>query len=170
MNLEKYIRDIKDFPKPGIIFKDITPLLKAPQAFNESLNVMEEHLRDCEFDYILGIEARGFIFASALAAKMSKGMIPIRKPGKLPGETHRKDYTLEYGTAGLEIHKDAIDKGDKVIIVDDLLATGGTVEAAALMIKEMGGMVEKMLFLIELDFLNPREKLAGYNIDSIIHY
>ncbi len=170
MNLENYIRDILDFPKPGIVFKDITPLLKNPEAFNETLNVMEDHLKDDTFDYFLGVEARGFIFAAALAARMNKGMIPVRKPGKLPAETYRKDYTLEYGTAGLEIHKDAIDKGDRVLIVDDLLATGGTVEAVALMIEEMGGIVEKMLFLIELDFLNPREKLSGYKIDSLIHY
>lgn len=170
MNLENYIRDILDFPKPGIVFKDITPLLKDPKAFDASLSIMEDHLKDNQFDYILGVEARGFIFAAALAARMSKGMIPVRKPGKLPAETHRRDYTLEYGTAGLEIHKDAIDKGDRVLIIDDLLATGGTVEAVALMIEEMGGIVEKMLFLIELDFLNPREKLRGYNIESLIHY
>ena len=170
MNLENYIRDILDFPKPGIVFKDITPLLKDPKAFNETLRVMEEHLKEDTFDYILGVEARGFIFAAALSARMNKGMIPVRKPGKLPAETYRKDYTLEYGTAGLEIHKDAINKGDKVLIVDDLLATGGTVEAVALMIEEMGGSVENMLFLIELDFLNPREKLSGYTIDSLIHY
>ena len=170
MNLENYIRDILDFPKPGIVFKDITPLLKDPKAFEHALSVMEEHLKNDQFDYILGVEARGFIFASALAARMHKGMIPVRKPGKLPAQTYRKDYTLEYGTAGLEIHQDAISKGDRVLIVDDLLATGGTVEAVALMIEEMGGIVEKMLFLIELDFLNPRDKLAGYKIDSLIHY
>ena len=170
MNLENYIRDILDFPKPGIVFKDITPLLKDPKAFDASLSIMEDRLKDNQFDYILGVEARGFIFAAALAARMSKGMIPVRKPGKLPAETHRRDYTLEYGTAGLEIHKDAIDKGDRVLIIDDLLATGGTVEAVALMIEEMGGIVEKMLFLIELDFLNPREKLRRYNIESLIHY
>jgi len=170
MNLENYIRDVLDFPKPGIIFKDITPLLKEPKAFDESLKVMEDHLTEDNFDYILGIEARGFIFAAALAARMNKGMIPVRKPGKLPAETNRKDYVLEYGTAGLEIHTDAIEKGDRVLIVDDLLATGGTVEAVAMMVEDMGAIVEKMLFLIELDFLKPREKLSGYKIESLIHY
>jgi adenine phosphoribosyltransferase len=170
MNLNDYIRDIKDFPKPGILFKDITPLLKSPEAFNETLKQMEDKLSGVDFDYIIGVEARGFMFATALAARMGKGMIPVRKPGKLPAETYRKDYDLEYGSAGLEIHKDAFNEGDKLVIVDDILATGGTVEAVVHMVKEMGGKVEKVLFLAELDFLNGRSKLEGERVDALIKY
>ncbi len=170
MDLSNYIRDIKDFPKEGIVFKDITPLLKDPSAFKESISEMEKILKGTDFDYIVGPEARGFVFGSALAARMDKGLIPVRKAGKLPAETHQKKYDLEYGSACLEIHKDALDKGDKVIIIDDLLATGGTSLAIAEMVEEMGAIVEKLLFLIELDFLKGRDRLSKYNIESIIHY
>ncbi|HPJ88654.1 MAG TPA: adenine phosphoribosyltransferase [Thermotogota bacterium] len=170
MNLSDYIRDIEGFPKPGILFKDITPLLKSPEALDETLKQMENALKGVDFDYVIGVEARGFMFATALAARMGKGMIPVRKPGKLPASTYRKDYDLEYGSAGLEIHKDAFEKGDRLIIVDDILATGGTVEAVVDMVKEMGGEVKKVLFLAELEFLNGREKLAGESVDALVKY
>jgi adenine phosphoribosyltransferase len=131
---------------------------------------MEDALSGIDFDYIIGVEARGFMFAAPLAIRMSKGMIPVRKPGKLPAETYRKDYDLEYGSAGLEIHKDAFEKGEKLIIVDDILATGGTVEAVVDMVKEMGGSIEKVLFLAELEFLNGRKKLANENVEALIKY
>lgn len=168
MDLTKFIRDIPDFPTKGIIFKDITPLLKDPKAFHYAIDAFVEKLEGVDFDYIAAPEARGFMFSSAIAYRLNKGMIPIRKPGKLPYQTRKVEYTLEYGKAGLEIHEDAVSPGDKIILLDDVLATGGTISAIAGLIEGMGGSVEKMLFLMELDFLNARATLEKYNIESII--
>ncbi|MFP4660742.1 MAG: adenine phosphoribosyltransferase [Halanaerobiales bacterium] len=168
MDLKSVIRNIPDFPKKGIIFKDITTLLKNPDAFREAINLMANHYKDYDFDYIVGIEARGFIVGAPMAIQMGKGFIPIRKPGKLPGETISMRYELEYGSNEIEIHKDAIRPGDKVLIIDDLLATGGTVAAAVKMIKELGGKLQGIGFLLELSFLNGRELLKGEDIFSLL--
>ncbi|HPE68244.1 MAG TPA: adenine phosphoribosyltransferase [Thermotogota bacterium] len=170
MDVSRYIRDIPDFPQKGIIFKDITPLLKNPEPFVYTIDRFVEFLQDVDFDYIITPEARGFMFGSAIAYKMKKGMIPVRKPGKLPSQTRKVEYTLEYGKAGLEIHEDALDPGDRVVLLDDVLATGGTIAAIAGMVEEMGAQVQKMLFLIELEFLNGRNVLDKYAVDSIITY
>lgn len=168
MDLKKFIRDIPDFPKEGIIFKDITPLLKDAAAFNKAIEIMIENYRNTEFDYIVGIEARGFLFGAPMAIRMGKGFIPIRKPGKLPGEILSKNYDLEYGSNEIEIHRDAISPGDKVLIIDDLLATGGTIAAAVQLIEELGGQVSGIGFLYELESLNGRELLAGYDVFSLM--
>lgn len=168
MDLKSVIRNIPDFPKKGIIFKDITTLLKNPDAFREAINLMANHYKDYDFDYIVGIEARGFLVGAPMAIQMGKGFIPIRKPGKLPGETISMRYELEYGSNEIEIHKDAIRPGDKVLIIDDLLATGGTVAAAVKMIKELGGKLQGIGFLLELSFLNGRELLKGEDIFSLL--
>ncbi|MFP4017073.1 MAG: adenine phosphoribosyltransferase [Halanaerobiales bacterium] len=168
MDLKAIIRDIPDFPKKGIIFKDITTLLKDPEAFREAINLMAEHYKNYDFDYIVGIEARGFIVGAPMAIQMGKGFIPIRKPGKLPGETISMSYELEYGSNEIEIHSDAIKEGDKVLIIDDLLATGGTVAAAVKMIKELGGELQGIGFLFELAFLNGREQLKGEDVFSLL--
>ena len=147
MDLKKFIRDIPDFPKEGIIFKDITPLLKDAEAFNEAIDRIIEQYRDTEFDYIVGIEARGFLIGAPMAIKMGKGFIPIRKPGKLPAEIISKDYDLESGSNKIEIHRDDISPGDKVLIIDDLLATGGTIAAAVELVEELGGQVTGIGFL-----------------------
>lgn len=170
MNINSYIRDIKDFPKEGIVFYDITPLLKDAEAFAATIDMFVDKLNEVDFDYIVAPEARGFLFGSAIAYKMNKGIIPVRKPGKLPYHTRKAEYTLEYGTAQLEIHIDAIKPGDKVILLDDVLATGGTISAIANMIEEMGGKVESMIFLLELDFLEARKKLSGYDVKSLLTY
>ncbi len=170
MNINSYIRDIKDFPKQGIVFYDITPLLKDAEAFAATIDMFVDKLNGVDFDYIVAPEARGFLFGSAIAYKMNKGIIPVRKPGKLPYRTRKAEYTLEYGTAQLEIHIDAIKPGDKVILLDDVLATGGTISAIANMIEEMGGKVESMIFLLELDFLEARKKLSGYDVKSLLTY
>jgi len=170
MNLNEYIREIKDFPKEGILFYDITPLLKDPEAFSATIDMFIEKLEDVDFDYIVAPEARGFLFGSAIAYKMKKGLIPVRKPGKLPYQTRKVEYSLEYGKAGLEIHVDAINPGDKVILLDDVLATGGTISAIADMVEEVGGSVECMLFLMELDFLEARKKLSKYNVQTLLNY
>ncbi|NLJ84709.1 MAG: adenine phosphoribosyltransferase [Halanaerobiaceae bacterium] len=168
MDLKKFIRDIPDFPKEGIIFKDITPLLKDAEAFNEAIDRIIEQYRDTEFDYIVGIEARGFLIGAPMAIKMGKGFIPIRKPGKLPAEIISKDYDLEYGSNKIEIHRDAISPGDKVLIIDDLLATGGTIAAAVELVEELGGQVTGIGFLYELSELNGRELLEGHNVFSLM--
>jgi len=170
MNLSSKIRDIVDFPKEGVVFKDITPILQDPKYLNESINQMEEQIKDLEFDYIIGPESRGFIFGVPLACKMNKGFIPVRKKGKLPYETKAKEYSLEYGTATIEIHIDAIKPGQKVVIADDLLATGGTSRAIVDLIEEMGGEIVGFVYLIELEFLDGRKLLDGYNIKSLIKY
>ena len=170
MDLKSKIRDIKDFPKEGIIFRDITTLLKDPDALKCSIDELAKVVKQDEFDIVVGPESRGFIFGVPIAYNLSKGIALIRKKGKLPAEVVRKEYALEYGTAEIEIHKDAIKKGQKVVVVDDLLATGGTAKAIIELIEELGGEVVSLNFLIELDDLNGRELLKGYKINSILHY
>ncbi|NLM98085.1 MAG: adenine phosphoribosyltransferase [Halanaerobiaceae bacterium] len=168
MELAKLVRDIPDFPKPGIVFKDLTTLWREGDAFHEAINRMVEHYQDYDFDYIVGIEARGFIIGAPMAVLMGKGFIPVRKPGKLPGETISISYDLEYGSNQIEIHKDALKRGEKVIIVDDLLATGGTIIAATKLVEELGGSVQGIGFLMELEFLKGREQLKGYDVFSLL--
>ncbi len=170
MDLKNIIRDVHDFPIEGIVFKDITTILKDPEALVASVDEFEARLKDIEFDYIVGPESRGFIFGVPLAYNMRKGFLPVRKAGKLPYKTKAKEYDLEYGSAVIEMHIDAIKPGDKIAIVDDLLATGGTSKAMIELIEELGGVVVKMVYLIELDFLGGREKLKGYDVEAIINY
>ncbi len=169
-NMKEIIRDIPDFPKPGILFKDITPLLKDAPAFRRAVDVMAEELRKKKIDFIVGIESRGFIFSPVLAYKLNAGFVPVRKKGKLPFLTHQAAYALEYGEAILEIHRDALAPNSRVAIVDDLLATGGTALAAARLVEKLGAKVEKISFLIELVFLKGRRKLSGYDVFSLIQY
>jgi len=169
MNLESYIRDIPDFPKEGIVFKDITPLLASPEGFREAIDTIAEEFAGDGITKVLGAEARGFIFGGALAYKLGAGFVPARKPGKLPWETTRAEYALEYGTDSLEMHLDAIGEGDVVLIVDDVLATGGTASAKAQLAESTGARVAGLAFLIELDFLNGRQKLGDAKIFSLIH-
>ncbi|ADQ15066.1 adenine phosphoribosyltransferase [Halanaerobium hydrogeniformans] len=168
MNLKDKIRNIPDFPKKGILFKDITPLLKDSEALKEAIVKLADFFRDYEIDYVVGIEARGFLIGTPLALELDKGFIPIRKPGKLPHEVLKKEYELEYGKNVLEIHKDAISDGDKILIIDDLLATGGTTYAANKMVEELGGEVVACGFLLELDALNGREILKDYEVRSLL--
>ncbi len=170
VDLKKYIRSIKDFPVEGIMFRDITTLLKDPTALKETLHRLYEFTNDKKIDKVVGIESRGFIFGAMLAEKMNVGFVPIRKPGKLPAEKESQTYQLEYGEDKIEIHKDAISEGDKVLLHDDLLATGGTAEAAAKLIEKLGGEVVQVSFIIELTFLNGREKLKDYDVRSIVTY
>ncbi|HEY3374079.1 MAG TPA: adenine phosphoribosyltransferase [Candidatus Aquicultor sp.] len=170
MDLKSYIRDIPDWPKEGIVFKDITPLLADKDGFKYAIDSMAEHYDGERIDVVLGAEARGFIFASALAYRLGAGFIPARKPGKLPYKTCRAEYELEYGTDCLEMHEDAIKPGDRVLIADDLIATGGTVSAKAQLVEQLGGTVVGMAFLIELGFLNGREKIGEYEVFSLITY
>ena len=170
MDLRDYIRDIPDFPKPGILFKDITPLLASPEAFNRVLEEMEKCVRPLRPEKILAVESRGFIFGGALAARMGVGFVPVRKPGKLPFTTIRETYDLEYGKDSLEIHHDAIRPGEGVVIVDDLLATGGTALATVRLAEKLGAQVAGLVFLIELEFLHGREKLAGYPVSALIKF
>ncbi|MGH9320789.1 MAG: adenine phosphoribosyltransferase, partial [Vicinamibacteria bacterium] len=152
-DLRRIIRDVPDFPQKGIVFKDITPLLADAQSFKKAISVMAEQLRGRQFDLLVGIESRGFIFASALAYELGKGHVPVRKPGKLPAKTVSISYQLEYGTDKLEIHEDAIREGQRVVIVDDVLATGGTAKGTASLVEKVGGRVDALSFFIELDFL-----------------
>ncbi|HHV46588.1 MAG TPA: adenine phosphoribosyltransferase [Tissierellia bacterium] len=170
MDLKSYIRVIEDFPEKGISFKDVTPLIKDREAFIGAVNQIVEDLRDKNIDYIAGPEARGFLFGATVAYALGVGFIPVRKPGKLPAETVSYEYQLEYGKNTLEIHKDAIEPGKRVAIVDDLLATGGTMLAAARLIESIGGEVVAMEFLIELENLKGREKLKDYYVNSLIKY
>ncbi len=170
MELKSFIRDIPDFPVKGIIFRDVTPLLKSPQAFHTAIQELAKELSDVPFDCVVSPEARGFIFGATLAYKLGKGFVPVRKPGKLPYETISFEYQLEYGTAQLQIHADAIEPNQRVVIVDDVLATGGTAEAIGKLIKKLGGQVAAMCFLIELTYLNPRERLKGYEVRSVLKY
>lgn len=170
MNLKDKIRVIEDFPAKGISFKDITTLLQDSEALNECINQMAERFKDVQVDIIVGPESRGFIFATPLAYLLKTGFVPVRKPGKLPAETVSYEYELEYGKDRLEIHKDSIIPGQKVLIVDDLLATGGTMYAAAKLVEKLGGEVVGLGFLIELNDLNGREKLKGYKVESLIQY
>jgi adenine phosphoribosyltransferase len=168
--LKKLIREIPDFPKKGILFYDITTLLKDKVGFATLVDRLSEHYVDQKIDLVLGMEARGFIFAPALAYRLNAGFVPVRKVGKLPAETVKFDYALEYGTNSLEMHKDAIQKGQRVLIVDDLLATGGTAEATANLAALLGAEIVGLGFVVELDFLNGREKLKGYDVMSLLHY
>ena len=169
-DLYEIIRDVPDFPQKGIVFKDITPLLKSPQHFTFCLDLLQDTLKEYSFDYIAGIESRGFIFGSPLADRMQKGFIPIRKPGKLPWKTYKESYDLEYGSNTVEIHQDAVQKGDKVVVLDDLLATGGTALAANKLIERCGGAVVLNLFLIRLSFLDGIKILEDYPIKSILTF
>ena len=169
-DLKQYIRDVPDFPKKGIIFKDITTLLKNPVALKLTLDILYDRVKDLKIDKVVGIEARGFIFGAMLAEKLNAGFVPLRKPGKLPAEVYKQTYDLEYGTDTIEIHKDAISKGDRILLHDDLLATGGTSKAACELIEKIGGKMVYALFIIELGFLNGREKLKDYKVDSLINY
>ncbi|TDI40485.1 MAG: adenine phosphoribosyltransferase [Acidobacteria bacterium] len=168
--LRQIIRDVPDFPKEGIVFKDITPLLSDPASFRKAINLMAEPLAEREFDAIIGIESRGFIFAAALAYELNKGQILVRKPGKLPADTVQVTYDLEYGSDILEMHADAIESGQRIVIVDDVLATGGTARGVADLVEKVGGKVEAFSFLIELDFLKGRERIADYEIQSVLNY
>jgi adenine phosphoribosyltransferase len=167
-NLKSVIRDIPDFPKEGIIFKDITTLLNNKEKFRESVDLLASEFKDKKVDIVLSVEARGFIFGAAVAYKLGAGLVPVRKKGKLPNKTLSVTYDLEYGTDTLEIHQDAFKKGDRVLIVDDLLATGGTTRAVADLVERMGGKIVGLAFVIELTPLKGREKLKGYNIISLI--
>lgn len=169
-DLTKYIRSIKDFPKEGIMFRDITTLLKEPAGINETIDQLYAFTKGLKIDKVVGIESRGFIFGSLLAQKLNAGFVPIRKPGKLPAETESQTYELEYGTDKMEIHKDAIKPGENVLIHDDLLATGGTAEASCKLIEKLGGKIVQISFIIELTFLNGRQKLSNYDVKSIIEY
>lgn len=170
MDLKDKIRQIPNFPKEGIVFRDITTLIKDKDAFKQAVDEIVSDLKDKKIDYIVGPEARGFLMGSAVAYALGVGFVPVRKKGKLPGEVIQKEYDLEYGTDILEIHKDAIEKGSNVAIVDDLLATGGTVFAVSKLLEDIGANVVAMEFLIELTFLNPREKLEKYHINSLVKY
>lgn len=170
MELKNYIASIPDFPKQGILFRDMTPLLQDNEALTCALDKMAEFAKELNADVIVGPEARGFIFGTPVAYKLNIGFVPVRKPGKLPRKTVEFKYDLEYGTNTLCIHEDAIKKGQKVVIIDDLLATGGTVEAAVKLIEKLGGTVVGLAFLMELDDLNGREKLKGYKVESLLHY
>lgn len=170
MDLKELIRDVPNFPIEGIVFKDITTLLKDQNALNETLDKLYNLSKNKEITKVIGIESRGFIFGGALSAKLNAGFVPIRKPGKLPAETLKEEYTLEYGTDSIEIHKDALSDNDIVLLHDDLLATGGTIEAACKLIEKTGARVAQISFLIELDFLNGREKISNYDVQSLIHY
>jgi adenine phosphoribosyltransferase len=169
-DLKKLIREVPDYPKPGILFYDLTTLLKDKQGFHTLIDRLCDHFRDHTIDIVAGMEARGFIFAPALAYRLGAGFVPVRKPKKLPAKTATVTYALEYGTDTLEIHEDAIKPGDRVIICDDLLATGGTAAATVRLIKKLGGKVEGTAFAVELTFLNGRAKLPGLDVFSLIQY
>ncbi len=168
--LAEYIRDVPDFPKKGIIFKDITPLLANPSALAMAVELLAHPFRGKHIDLVVGAESRGFIFGTAVAQALSSGFIPIRKPGKLPHDTKKITYDLEYGSDSLEIHSDAIKPGQKVLMVDDLLATGGTMQACCKLVKDLGGQIEAVAILIELGFLDGRNALKEYEVFSIINY
>lgn len=168
--MEEYVRSIPDFPEPGIIFRDVTSVLQDADGLHLAIDEMQKLIADIDPDVIVGLESRGFIFGMPLAYNLHKPFILIRKKGKLPCETIEETYDLEYGTATIEMHKDAIKPGQKVVIVDDLLATGGTVQAAIHLIEQLDGKVEKAIFLMELAGLHGRDKLAGYSVDSVICY
>ena len=170
IDLKKYIRGVKDFPKKGIMFRDITTLLKDPEASKQTLDLLFNYAKDLNVTKVVGIEARGFIFGALLADKLDAGFVPIRKPGKLPAEKESATYALEYGNDTIEIHKDAIQYGEKVLLHDDLLATGGTAKAAANLIEKLGGEVIQISFIIELTLLNGRDKLKNYDVRSLIEY
>lgn len=169
-HLKSLIREVPDFPKKGILFYDITTLLKDKRGLAMLIDALAQHYIGQRIDLVLGMEARGFIFGPALAYRLNAGFVPVRKPGKLPAETAKYDYALEYGTNTLEIHKDAIQKGQRVLIVDDLLATGGTAEATAKLASSLGAEIVGLSFVVELDFLNGRNKLRSHDVFSLLHY
>jgi adenine phosphoribosyltransferase len=168
--LKQLIREVPDFPKPGILFYDITTLLKDARGLKAVIDALKARYEQAGIETVLGIEARGFIFAPALACALGAGFVPVRKPKKLPAATEGIEYALEYGTDRLEIHRDAIEPGQRVLILDDLLATGGTAAAVAKLVEKLGGQVAGLGFVVELDFLKGREKLAGYDVFSLLHY
>ena len=168
--VEDYVRTIPDFPEPGIMFRDVTSVLQDPDGLKLAIDSMIQLLDGVEFDVIAGTESRGFIFGVPIAYALGKAFVPVRKKGKLPCETVSAKYDLEYGTAEIEMHKDSVQPGQKVVLVDDLIATGGTIEASAKLIEELGGEVVKIIFLMELAGLNGRDKLKGYDVASVITY
>jgi len=170
MNLKDYIRDVPDFPEPGILFRDITPLLADPDAFNFAVAQLAEQCSEPDFDVVVAIESRGFIFGAPLARELGKPLIPVRKAGKLPAERHAVEYDLEYGSNVLEIHTDAIQQGQRALIVDDLLAIGGTLSAASQLVEDCGGEAARLAVVIELVFLDGRSRLAGRDVVSLIQY
>lgn len=168
--IRDHIRDIKDFPKPGIIYKDITPLLQSSIAMQRTTQALLDLLKGAKIDKVVGIESRGFFFATLLAQKLDAGFVPIRKPGKLPFSTLKESYALEYGEDTLEVHSDAIKEGDRILIHDDVLATGGTAAAACKLVERMGGDIIQCNFLMDLEFLKGKEKLASYDVVSLVTY
>ncbi|MBI4891334.1 MAG: adenine phosphoribosyltransferase [Acidobacteria bacterium] len=169
-DLKSLIREVPDFPKPGINFYDITTLLKDPAGWRATIDALKARYAGTPIDVVVGVEARGFFFAPAMAYALGAGFVPVRKPGKLPAETVTVEYALEYGTDRLQMHKDGIQPGQRVLIIDDVLATGGTAAAVAQLVEQLGGTVLGLGFLVELDFLNGRSKLAGREIFSLLHY
>ncbi|MCW5983171.1 MAG: adenine phosphoribosyltransferase [Bryobacteraceae bacterium] len=169
-NLKTLIREVPDFPKPGILFYDITTLLKDPAGLKAVVDALRDAVAGIDFDLVIGIESRGLIFGPMVAYQAGAGFVPVRKPGKLPAATEKVEYALEYGSDSLEIHRDAVSHGAKVLIVDDLLATGGTAAGVARLVERLGGKVAGLAFVVELDFLNGRRKLPGYDVRSLLHY
>jgi adenine phosphoribosyltransferase len=169
-HLKQLIREVTDFPKPGINFYDITTLLKDKTGFKETIDLLQQHYRNTPVDVVVGIEARGYFFAPAMAHALGAGFVPVRKPKKLPSTVRSIEYALEYGTDQLEIHSDAIEPGQRVLIIDDVLATGGTASAVARLVEQCGGKVAGLGFVIELTFLNGQQKLGGYDLFSLIRY
>ncbi len=170
MEFKNYIRDIPDFPEPGILFKDITPLLQDKKAFNEAANALLQMVGDRRIDKVVGMESRGFFFGPVMATRLHAGFVPVRKAGKLPAAKISRSYNLEYGSDALEMHEDSILAGERVLIHDDVLATGGTANAVCHLVESLGGEVVQCNFLIELDFLGGKDKLNGYELKSLLHY
>jgi adenine phosphoribosyltransferase len=170
MDLKKYIRNIPDFPQKGVMFKDITTLIKEPKPFKYVIDTIVNHYKDREINKVVSIEARGYIFGGVIAYRLNCGFVPVRKPGKLPAETLSREYTLEYGSNTIEIHKDAIKKGDRILVFDDLLATGGTVLATCQLIEQLGGIVVGCAFVTKLTYLHGDDKLKAYEVFSLIDY
>lgn len=169
-SIEEYVRSIPDFPEEGIIFRDVTSILEDADGLHLAIDLMQEKIKDIDFDVIVGPESRGFIFGMPIAYNLHKSFIPVRKKGKLPCETVEVEYDLEYGSAVIEMHKDSIKPGQKVVIIDDLMATGGTIEAIIKLIEQLGGEVVKIVFLMELEGLMGRKKLEGYDVETVISY
>lgn len=168
--IEEYVRSIKDFPEEGIIFRDVTSILEDADGLHLAVDLMQEKLKDAEFDVVVGPESRGFIFGVPIAYNMHKAFVPVRKKGKLPCETVSVKYDLEYGSAELEMHKDSVKPVQRVVIIDDLMATGGTIEAIIKLVESLGGVVVKTVFLMELEGLEGRKKLEGYDVETVIAY
>lgn len=169
-SIEEYVRSIVDFPEPGIIFRDVTSILEDADGLHLAIDLMQEKLEGVDFDVVVGPESRGFIFGMPIAYNLHKAFIPVRKKGKLPCETVSVEYDLEYGSAVIEMHKDAIKPGQRVVVIDDLMATGGTIEAITNLVESLGGIVKKIVFLMELEGLEGRKKLEGYNVETVIAY